>query len=114
MMCDSSPPRCKEFSDRDHHAEKGKAVKKAQSEKDIPVSQTPMLLQAHVLTVGYDDRVVLREVDFQIHSGEFWFFLGQNGGGKSTLLRAILGLLPLLSGTLWLHPELASRERTGF
>jgi ABC-type Mn2+/Zn2+ transport system ATPase subunit len=78
------------------------------------VSQTSMLLQARALTVGYGDRVVLCEVDFQIHSGEFWFFLGQNGGGKSTLLRAVLGLLPLLSGTLWIHPELASRERTGF
>ena len=78
------------------------------------MSQTPMLLQAHALTLGYGDHTILFDIDFQIHSGEFWFFLGQNGGGKSTLLRAVLGLLPPLSGTLWLHPELGSRERTGF
>jgi len=73
-----------------------------------------MLLQAHALTLGYGDHMILCDIDFQVHSGEFWFFLGHNGDGKSTLLRAVLGLLPPLSGTLWLHPELESRERTGF
>ena len=89
-MCDSSQPRCKGSSERDHHAEKGKAVKKVQSEKDTPMSQTPLLLQAHALTLGYDDHMILCDIDFQIHSGEFWFFLGQNGSGKSTLLRVVL------------------------
>ena len=78
------------------------------------MSQNPMLLQAHALTLGYGDHMILCDIDFQVHSDEFWFFLGHNGDGKSTLLRAVLGLLSPLSGTLWLHPELESRERTGF
>jgi ABC-type Mn2+/Zn2+ transport system ATPase subunit len=78
------------------------------------MNQDPLLLRAQALTLGYGDHVVLREVDFHVHPGEFWFFLGQNGGGKSTLLQAVLGLLPPQGGTLWLHPELGSRERTGF
>jgi len=75
------------------------------------MSQNPMLLQAHALTLGYGDHMILCDIDFQVHSDEFWFFLGHNGDGKSTLLRAVLGLLSPLSGTLWLHPELESRER---
>lgn len=73
-----------------------------------------IILKTTSLALGYGEHVVLRDLNFQIQAGEFWFFLGQNGGGKSTLLRAVLGLLPPLSGSLQLHPTLASRERTGF
>ncbi len=72
------------------------------------------ILRSSALSLGYGDHVVLRDVNFQVQTGEFWFFLGQNGGGKSTLLGAVLGLLPPLSGSLSLHPELGSRDRTGF
>lgn len=82
-------------------------------EEDVAVSGNT-ILKTTALSLGYGEHVVLRDVNLQIQTGEFWFFLGQNGGGKSTLLRAVLGLLPPLSGTLWLHPELGSRERTGF
>jgi ABC-type Mn2+/Zn2+ transport system ATPase subunit len=82
-------------------------------EEDVVVTgQT--ILRSSSLSLGYGDHVVLRDVNFHVQMGEFWFFLGQNGGGKSTLLRAVLGLLPPRSGTLALHPALASRERTGF
>jgi ABC-type Mn2+/Zn2+ transport system ATPase subunit len=81
--------------------------------EEMTVSRDTILKTA-ALALGYGEHVVLRDVNFHIQTGEFWFFLGQNGGGKSTLLRAVLGLLPPLSGTLWLHPDLGSRERTGF
>ncbi len=72
------------------------------------------MLKATGLSLGYGDHTVLTNVSFTVHPGEFWVFLGHNGGGKTTLLRAILGLLLPRSGSLWLHPELASRARTGF
>jgi ABC-type Mn2+/Zn2+ transport system ATPase subunit len=72
------------------------------------------MLKATALSLAYGDHTVLTEVSFEVHLGEFWVLLGQNGSGKTTLLRAILGLLPPRSGSLWLHPELASRARTGF
>jgi ABC-type Mn2+/Zn2+ transport system ATPase subunit len=66
------------------------------------------------LRLGYGRRVVLTHVDFRMRLGEFWFFLGPNGEGKTTLLRAILGILRPQSGQLWVHPELGQRQRIGF
>lgn len=78
------------------------------------MEHTPLVLKTVGLSLGYGDHIVLHDVNFEVRAGEFWLFLGQNGGGKTTLLRAVLGLIPPRSGQLWLHPELASREHTGF
>jgi ABC-type Mn2+/Zn2+ transport system ATPase subunit len=50
------------------------------------------------VSLGYDGRVVLEHVDLEIAAGEFVALVGPNGGGKSTLLRGMLGLLPPLAG----------------
>ena len=71
-------------------------------------------LQATDLTLAYGHRTVLEHVSVEIRWGEFWFCLGPNGEGKTTLLRAILGDLPPREGQLWRHPELGHRERIGF
>jgi ABC-type Mn2+/Zn2+ transport system ATPase subunit len=73
-----------------------------------------VIVRAARLRLGYGRRVVLTHVDFQMQVGEFWFFLGPNGEGKTTLLRAILGILRPQSGQLWVHPELGQRQRIGF
>ncbi len=50
--------------------------------------------------VGYDQELVLANIDLEIPRGAFVPFVGPNGAGKTTLLRAILGLVPLRAGTL--------------
>jgi ABC-type Mn2+/Zn2+ transport system ATPase subunit len=72
------------------------------------------ILRASGLSLGYGNQTILREINLEVNAGEFWFFLGQNGGGKTTLLRALLGLLRPQTGRLWVHPELGRRERIGF
>jgi ABC-type Mn2+/Zn2+ transport system ATPase subunit len=54
------------------------------------------LLQA---TLGYRGNTVLENLDLKIAAGDFVVIGGPNGGGKSTLLKSIAGLIPLLGGT---------------
>lgn len=72
------------------------------------------LLRATGLAVSYGRQTVLRDVHIEIREGEFWFFLGPNGKGKTTLLRCILGMLKPRAGELWREPSLVGHERIGF
>jgi ABC-type Mn2+/Zn2+ transport system ATPase subunit len=57
-----------------------------------------VLVAAHGLAVGYGGPPVLEDVSFELRAGERTGVLGPNGGGKSTLFRALLGELTPLRG----------------
>lgn len=59
-----------------------------------------MLVSARRVAVGYDSRPVIEGVDFDLEPGKTVGVLGPNGGGKTTLFRAILGRLQPISGSL--------------
>jgi zinc transport system ATP-binding protein len=61
--------------------------------------------------VGYGDRPAIVNIDFTLRSGEVAALLGPNGAGKSTLVRGILGLAPLMAGSLELFGTPADRFR---
>lgn len=61
------------------------------------------LLEIKDLTVGYEHQMVLENVSLNIHSNDFIGVIGPNGGGKTTLIKAILGLLRPVSGEINLH-----------
>lgn len=50
-------------------------------------------------TLGYGGNAVLEHLDLEIPTGDFLVIGGPNGGGKSTLLKSVTGLLPLIAGT---------------
>ena len=57
-----------------------------------------MTLSGRNLTIGYSDRVVGRGLDVALKQGEVLALLGPNGGGKTTLLKTLLGILKPLAG----------------
>ncbi len=58
------------------------------------------LLQCRRLSGGYANRRVLHDLDLSIRDGQCVVVIGPNGHGKTTLLRAISGLLPEMSGDI--------------
>ena len=62
--------------------------------------------QADHLSVGYHGNAILTDVTIGVDRGEILTLIGPNGAGKSTLLKSLAGLLPSLSG----HIYLAGRE----
>jgi iron complex transport system ATP-binding protein len=74
-----------------------------------------MILSGHNLTIGYSDHVVGRGLDVALATGQVLALLGPNGGGKTTLLKTLLGLLAPQSGEVRLGDRalasLTSRER---
>ena len=59
-----------------------------------------MALRLRDINAGYNGRIQLRDVSIDIEDRDFVGIVGPNGGGKTTLLRVILGLLPPYSGTI--------------
>ncbi|MBX2966578.1 MAG: metal ABC transporter ATP-binding protein [Cyclobacteriaceae bacterium] len=55
-------------------------------------------LEIHDLTVAFDRKPVLWNIDLMIPQGQLVGVIGPNGAGKSTLIKAAMGILPLSSG----------------
>ena len=73
------------------------------------------MLQIRGLTQYYGGSNVLRGIDLDVPQGSCVALLGRNGVGKTTLLRCIMGMLPIRSGTVRFHgkdlTKLSSYER---
>lgn len=63
------------------------------------------LVEIENLSIAYDGHTVLKNVNLVIHSDDFIGVIGPNGGGKTTLLKAILGLTPSASGQIRFFDE---------
>lgn len=59
-----------------------------------------MQIECQNLTVGYDGRAILKDINFTVNRGDYLCIIGENGAGKTTLLRTLLGLQPPVSGKI--------------
>jgi zinc transport system ATP-binding protein len=73
-----------------------------------------LVLKIDGLSIAYGKRTVLENINLQVRAGEFWFFLGPNGVGKTTLLKVVLGMMRPQRGEVFFHPEFAHRNSIGF
>ncbi|HHZ20543.1 MAG TPA: metal ABC transporter ATP-binding protein [Firmicutes bacterium] len=82
-----------------------------------PNKKKEIILSLSGVTLGYPGITALSDVSFAVAKGEFIGIIGPNGSGKSTVLKGILGLLPLLSGEIRVfgtsHLKVA-RKRIGY
>jgi branched-chain amino acid transport system ATP-binding protein len=68
-----------------------------------------VLLEIRDVVVHYGRIQALHGVSLVVHQGELVTLLGSNGAGKTTLMRAISGLRPLTSGSVWFEGKDMSR-----
>ncbi len=58
------------------------------------------LVEVENLSIAYENQLVLRDITLNIEEGDFLGIIGPNGGGKTTLLKALLGLVSFHKGTI--------------
>lgn len=59
----------------------------------MSVNHTKNIIEVNNLSFSYEKNEVLRDVSLHIHAGDYLGIIGPNGGGKTTLIKIILGLL---------------------
>lgn len=62
------------------------------------------------LSLGYDGKAILQNLNFSIHSGDYFCIVGENGSGKSTLMKTLLLLQPPVSGSILIGDGLKPNE----
>ncbi len=71
-----------------------------------------VLIELNNVTAGYNrDHPAIENVDLSVKRNDFMAIIGPNGGGKTTLLKVVLGLLSPFSGTVRVFGEEPSRSR---
>lgn len=69
------------------------------------MSHTPHRLEVENANIGYGQKIVVHDLNFQVPHGARVAVVGPNGAGKSTLFKALVGILPLHSGRIFIHGE---------
>ena len=67
-------------------------------------------LICHHLSVGYDSKAVLTDLNFEVNEQDYLRIVGENGSGKSTLMKTILGLQAPISGRILTGDGLRKNE----
>ncbi|MDN2565508.1 metal ABC transporter ATP-binding protein [Aquibium sp. A9E412] len=83
---------------------------------DQPLHEPGLALHVEDLTVAYQGKPVLWDIDLDVPPGVMAAIVGPNGAGKSTLIKAVLGLVKPAAGhvTLFGRPYKQQRRRVGY
>jgi zinc transport system ATP-binding protein len=72
-----------------------------------------MLLGCQNASFAYGSSIVVRDINFSVDQGDYLCIVGENGSGKSTIVKGLLGLMKPCAGTVVTGPELRAGD-TGY
>ena len=72
------------------------------------------LFEMNSISAAYGTNMVLQDINFKVTGNDFVGVIGPNGGGKTTLLKVILGLLKPVSGEIVFNNELIQSYSIGY
>lgn len=68
------------------------------------------LLKCDNVSLAYDGNTVVRKLSFEVNKTDYLCIVGENGSGKSTIIKALLGLMPIESGSISFGDGLKQNE----
>lgn len=68
------------------------------------------LITCENVSMGYEGRIILEDINFSVNEGEYLCIVGENGSGKSTLMKGMLKLKALTSGNIIVGEGLKEKE----
>ena len=77
----------------------------------MPINQSSSAIEVTDLTVAYQEKPVLWDIDMSVPPGVLMAIVGPNGAGKTTLIKAILGLVRSTSGQMLIYGKPYRQQR---
>ena len=73
-----------------------------------------MIFECKDVTLGYENKVVAKNLNFKIDQGDYLCVVGENGTGKSTLIKTLLGLIKPLHGEVIANVQGKNHKGVGY
>ena len=73
-----------------------------------------MIFECKDVTLGYENKVVAKNLNFKIDKGDYLCVVGENGTGKSTLIKTLLGLIKPLNGEVIANVQGKNHKGVGY
>lgn len=73
-----------------------------------------MIFELKDVTLGYENTIVVKNLNFTLAQGEYLCIVGENGTGKSTLVKTLLGLIKPLKGKIFINADGKNHKGVGY
>lgn len=73
-----------------------------------------MIFECKDVTLGYENKVVAKNLNFKIDQGDYLCVVGENGTGKSTLIKTLIGLIKPLNGEVIANVQGKNHKGVGY